>query len=130
MTASSATLPTISIIVPFHNVERYIAACVEGLLGQSYPKDRFEIVLVDNCSTDKSAEIASRFDGVSVLHQPIAGSYAARNMGIRNTRSDIVATIDPDCTPNPDWLSQISQTMSANGCSIVLGHTHHGNGSR
>lgn len=129
MTRKPVGAVSISIVVPFYNVEAHIASCIEGLLAQNYPRDQFEIVCVDNCSTDKSAEIVSRYPGVRVIRQPVPGSYAARNLGIAHTKGDIVATIDPDCRPQPDWLSQIALTMTEDECCIVLGQTHHAHSS-
>src|SRR5688500_685585 len=121
--------PRISVIVPFYNVERYIKECLDGIRAQSYPRDRFEIILVDNNSTDRSSEIAARYRDVTLLRQPEPGSYAARNMGIREARGEIVVTLDPDCLPDRDWLEQIDSSMQDEGCLILLGHQRHANGS-
>ena len=121
--------PRISVIVPFHNVERYIKVCVDGLRAQSYPRDRFEIILVDNNSTDRSAEIAAQYCDVTLLRQSEPGSYAARNMGIRAAHGEIIVTIDPDCRPDEDWLEQVDTSMQDEGCLILLGHQRHANDS-
>lgn len=123
--ASSNASPRISVVVPYYNAERYLSACVDGLMNQSLPVEDYEIILVDNNSTDASNTIASRYRGVTLLHQPKTGSYAARNMGIRKARADIIATIDPDCCPDTDWLEQIDAGMKTEGCHILLGHQRH-----
>lgn len=130
MTERSGSTPFISVVVPFYNVERYIAQCIKSILAQSYPRERFEIILVDNASTDSSAEIAAGFDGVTRLRQEVPGSYAARNLGVSHSKGEIVATIDPDCTADPGWLNEIASVMSDPGCGIVLGRVCHLNSSR
>ena len=117
--------PCISVVVPFHNVERFLPMCLDGLRAQTLPRDRYEIVLVDNNSTDGSAAFAESCDDVTLLKQPISGSYAARNMGIREARGEIIATIDPDCRPDIDWLEQIAASMKDSECVVVLGHQRH-----
>ena len=116
-------------VVPFYNVEPYLARCVDGIRAQSFPRERYEIILVDNNSTDASPSIAARYDDVTLLHQPMSGSYAARNMGIRKARGEIVVTIDPDCCPDTDWLEQVDSSMQDEGCLILLGHQRHANRS-
>jgi len=119
----------ISVVVPFYNVERYLGDCVAALRAQSYPRCDYEIILVDNATTDRSAEIAGRFDDVTVLRQPVPGSYSARNMGIQAACGEIIATIDPDCRADPDWLEQIAEAMKDPGCQILLGHQAHASSS-
>lgn len=125
----SAGRPRISVVVPFQNSERYLARCIEGLRAQLFERKAFEIILVDNASTDGSAAIAERYDDVTLLRQPVVGSYAARNMGIRASRGDIVATLDSDCCPDSDWLEQIEAGMQDRCCMILLGHQRHATNS-
>jgi Glycosyltransferases, probably involved in cell wall biogenesis len=115
--------------VPFYNAERFLAKCVEGLLAQSLSRSVYEIILVNNDSTDLSRNVAAGFPDVVLLDQPISGSYAARNMGIRRASGDIIATIDPDCRPDRDWLEQIECGMRDPSCSILIGHQRHASNS-
>jgi glycosyltransferase involved in cell wall biosynthesis len=115
----------ISIVVPFHNEQRYIARCVEALLSQDYPRDRYEIVLVDNNSTDRSADIVRQYPGVRLLSETTPGSYAARNRGVAATTGDIIAFTDSDCSPDPQWLSTIQRELSASGTQLVLGRARY-----
>lgn len=94
----------VTVIVPVWNNPEQLERCIEALQAQDYPADRFEIVVVDNGSTDDTADRA-RATGVRVLVQPKPGSYAARNLGIANTSSDYLAFTDSDCIPDPKWLS-------------------------
>lgn len=119
----------ISVIVPVFDAERYLSSCLDGLLSQSVPRCRYDINVVDNNSSDGSIEVARRYgDEITLLHQPIQGSYAARNMGIRHARGEIIATIDPDCRPEPDWLASVAEAMSDPSCGIALGRRRYGEG--
>ena len=103
--------PFISVVVPIYNEEPYVARCATALLAQDYPDDRFEVLLVDNNSTDRSAEIARGIEGIQVLSEPVQGDYAARNRGIREARGEIIAFTDSDAAPLPDWLERIARVM-------------------
>ena len=125
----TATAPRISIVVPLYNGERYIRRSIDSLLSQNYPRERYEVIVVDNNSTDRSAAIAAEYDGVKVLPEPVTGSYAARNTGISAASGEIIATIDPDCVAAPTWLAVIAGEMEDPGCMVLLGHQRHPPGS-
>lgn len=114
----------ISVIVPLYNAEPYIERCIEGLLAQEYPAERFEIVMIDNNSIDRTAEIVRRYPRVRLLHEPVQGAYAARNTGIRAAAGRIFAFTDPDCIPSRDWLTQISRAMAESKVELVVGQVH------
>ncbi len=67
----------ISIVVPFRDARRYIGQCVQSLLAQSYPADRYEIIMVDNNSTDGSAKVIASSRRVELLHEARPGAYIA-----------------------------------------------------
>ena len=98
------TDPVISVIVPVWNDEKRIGQCIEGLRRQSLDADLFEIVIVDNGSTDTTASVVAGYAGVVLLHEPQTGSYAARNAGLTRARGEYVAFTDSDCIPERDWL--------------------------
>jgi len=114
--------PQISVVVPFHNSERHLAACIESLLGQRDGGGPYEVILIDNGSTDASASVAARFSGVILLEEPVPGAYAARNTGIRKARSPLIAFTDADCVVAPDWLQSIGRGMRESATAILLGH--------
>lgn len=120
--------PRISVILPAYNVGNHLAACLEGLRDQNYPLADFEVILVDNNSTDRTVEIAQRFD-VRVLHETKQGSYAARNSALAHARGGIIAFLDPDCRPHRQWLSAIEQGMSDPHVQVLLGRRQYGDGS-
>ena len=110
-----------SIVVPFFNAGPYIERCVRGLVAQTYPAERYEVLLVDNNSTDGSDALVRQFAGVKLLTERLQGSYAARNRGLAEARGDIVAFTDPDCVPREDWLEQIARAMAEPGVAVVQG---------
>ncbi len=110
-----------SIVVPFHNSERFLDGCIRSLLNQAYPKDRYEILLVDNASTDGSAEVVRRYPAVRLLHQPKLGSYAARNRGLEHAGGEVIAFTDSDCEADPGWLTAVDQALADARIGVVLG---------
>ncbi|WP_206757250.1 glycosyltransferase [Sphingomonas sp. CFBP 13720] len=94
----------VTVLVPVWNNPDQLERCVEALKAQDYPADLYEIVVIDNGSTDDTAARAERC-GVRVLVQTKPGSYAARNLGIAATSSDYLAFTDSDCIPDRRWLS-------------------------
>lgn len=120
----------ISVIVPFYNTEKYIGDCISALLVQSYPAEKFEIIMIDNNSIDLSAEIVKRYPSIRLLSQKKQGAYAARNRGIRQARGEIIAFTDSDCAVAPDWLQKIADAMNHPRPGILIGRNHLGNVSR
>jgi glycosyltransferase involved in cell wall biosynthesis len=96
--------PFFSVIVPVWNGRDSIARCLEALRAQTYPRDRFEILVVDNGSDDDTPEIARTFEGVTVLSETKPGSYAARNKGLAHAAGEYVFFTDADCIPRPNWI--------------------------
>jgi glycosyltransferase involved in cell wall biosynthesis len=94
---------------------------VQALLAQDYPADRYEVLVVDNNSTDRSAEVVARYPRVRLLHEPVQGDYAARNRGIAESRGEVVAFTDSDTAPRPDWLRAIVGHFEATGASLLVG---------
>ena len=119
----------VSVVVPLFNVKDYIEICIQALLNQDYPQDRYEIIMVDNNSTDGTSEIASRFSRIRLLSEPKQGAYAARNQGIAVSEGEVVAFTDPDCQPHLDWLSCIMNNMRQPGRGIILGRREFGSKS-
>ena len=116
-------MPEISVIVPFYNMERYIRDCIRGLLAQNYPENAYEIIMVDNNSTDASTAIVKQQPRITLLTEKKQGAYAARNRGLAAARGSIIAFTDPDCVTDPHWLQQIAAVLSSTeNVAIVLGH--------
>lgn len=100
----NAFTPTVSVIVSVYNGERTIADCVQSLLAQDYPADKYEILIVENGSTDNTTAIVKRYP-VTLLHSPMKGLARARNYGIERAIGQIIAMTDADCVADPHWIS-------------------------
>jgi glycosyltransferase involved in cell wall biosynthesis len=111
----------ISVVVPFRNAERHIARCLDALLAQEPFEGDYEVIAVDDASSDRSAEIVGRFPGVRLLRANGAGPYAARNAAIRASKGEVLAFTDADCEPAPDWLRRVAEEIGRNGTDIVVG---------
>ena len=100
----------ISAIICTHNGASHLAKAIESLVTQSLPAKRYEIIIVDNCSTDSTREVIACFATVKTIryiHEPILGLSFARNAGRRNARGKYVAYLDDDAVASPTWLERI-----------------------
>jgi len=128
---SSNSYPFVSVIIPVYNGALGISKTLLALQAQTYPRDHFEIIVVDNGSTDTTREVISKFP-VKMLQQPIRSSYAARNVGIAAARGDIIAFTDSDCEPDANWLLhgvRHLQTHSADAIGGLVSFTFSANPS-
>jgi glycosyltransferase involved in cell wall biosynthesis len=93
----------VSIIIPTFNGSSRIIHCLDALLQQIGPTD-YEILVVDDGSTDNTAEVAGRFSRVKLIRQSNAGPAAARNRGVQESCGTIILFTDDDCIPERTWL--------------------------
>jgi cellulose synthase/poly-beta-1,6-N-acetylglucosamine synthase-like glycosyltransferase len=94
----------ISVIVPAYNAERTISSTINSLLNQNYPKNRYEIIVVDDGSSDKTREIVRKFKKVRLIKQTHKGPAAARNLGAKKSKGNILLFTDSDCVPDKNWI--------------------------
>ena len=92
-----------SVVVPAYQSAATIGGTLDALARQDLDEP-YEVIVVDDGSTDGSAEIAERAGVTSVLRQPNLGPAAARNAGVAAAAGDAIAFTDADCLPEPDWL--------------------------
>ena len=112
--------PLASIVIPVFNGERFLAAAIESALGQTYRP--FEVIVVDDGSTDRSAAVARSFAEVRVIEQQHAGPGAARNRGVAAARGELLAFLDADDLLPADKLEvQISYLREHPEVGCVLG---------
>ncbi|HEV7238274.1 MAG TPA: glycosyltransferase [Thermoanaerobaculia bacterium] len=110
----------VSVVVPVYDGEATIAACIEALLAQTYPRHLTEIIVVDNGSTDGTCAIVQRHP-VTLVTESIPTSYAARNRGIAQAVGEVIALTDSDCLPMPDWLTHLVAPLVDPSIGAVLG---------
>lgn len=108
---------SISIIVPARNAEKFIEACLAAI-SKYVPEDRRETIVVDNGSSDRTVELASRFP-VRIISQPDGFVSAVRNTGARAARHDVVAFVDADCTVKPGWFDAINDVLADTSVGVT-----------
>ncbi|HTP57126.1 MAG TPA: glycosyltransferase family 2 protein [Candidatus Paceibacterota bacterium] len=92
----------VSIVIPAYNEEAYLGKTLEAALAQTHPD--LEVIVVNNNSTDRTAQVAARFPGVRLVFEPRHGILFARECGRRAATGDVVVSMDADCIPHPAWV--------------------------
>ena len=110
--ASTSTPVALSIVVPARNAADTLEGCLHALTTQELDES-YEIILVNDGSTDCTAEIAQRFaPRVRVISQPQMGAASARNTGANAAQGGIVLFTDADCEPVPTWAATLQRAIS------------------
>ncbi|MDD5040087.1 MAG: glycosyltransferase [Patescibacteria group bacterium] len=111
----------ISIIVPVFNGERTIERCLKSLFHQTLPRDRYEIIVIDDGSSDATARVVRKFSGVRYCREPNRGPAAARNCGARQASGDILLFIDADCEADRQWAEEMAKPFADASVQAVKG---------
>lgn len=114
----------VSVIIPVFNDAARLRLCLQALSQQTYPGDRYEVIVVDNGSdpAEDIAGVVAAFPSVIAASEAQPGSYAARNAGIALAKGEIIAFTDADCIPAPDWIEQgVRALCSVPNCGLVAG---------
>ena len=123
MRKKASSLAKVSIIVPVYNVEKYLAACMDSLVTQSF-KD-IEIVAIDDGSTDNSAEILEKYYSedrrIKIANTTNRGLSAARNTGIKLAAADLIMFCDSDDYYNNDSVNTLYNSLTQNNVDIATG---------
>lgn len=113
----------ISVVIPTYNEEKSIAKCLNSLTNQTYKNH--EILVIDNNSTDETYNIIKKFQKINkkikYIFEPKQGRSYARNSGIKNSRSKIIAMIDADCIAPKNWLDILTKPIRTNKEKITMG---------
>ena len=97
----------VSVIVPAYNAAATLEQCLVALCAQDFPRDKFEIIVVDDGSTDATAEIVARFPSARLICGEHRGAAAARNRGAREAHGDLLLFTDADCEPTQHWIETL-----------------------
>ncbi|MBN9179680.1 MAG: glycosyltransferase family 2 protein [Microbacterium sp.] len=113
--------PRVTVVIPCRNDAEFLRPCLQALAAQIRPADR--IVVVDNGSTDESASVARAF-GAEVVREEVVGIWPAAARGYDEAMGscDIIARIDADSRPHPDWIARIGRAFVADsGLGVLTG---------
>ena len=118
---SSQQNATVSLIIPAYNEEQYIGTCL-AYVFRNAPYDFCEVIVVDNGSADRTAEIARKYPGVRVVREEQRGTMHARQRGFLSARGDILAFIDADTRMPAGWCAKIVDDFACDPqCVCVSG---------
>ncbi len=113
-------MPELSVIIPAWNAEKTLPLCLAALERQTVARDRFEVIVVDDGSSDETAEIARRF-AVRCRSQHNQGPAAARNQGAALAQGSRIFFTDADCVPDPTWLEEMAAPFAQPEVTAVKG---------
>lgn len=103
--------PFVSVILPAYNEEKHIVNSIKSVLQLDYPKNRYEIIVVDDGSSDRTFERARKFaqghSNIRVFHKPNGGTASAKNYGIKRARGELITTLDADSFVSPQALKHM-----------------------
>jgi glycosyltransferase involved in cell wall biosynthesis len=105
---STEAYPSVSVVIPTLNAERYLEECLTSVRSQDYPQERIEILLIDAGSTDRTIAIAKAAGVDTILENPLKTGEAGKAVGVRSAGGDLVLSIDSDnVLVGTDWLSRM-----------------------
>lgn len=119
--------PSVAIIVPCYNEERTVSATLHSLLALEYPKDKFEILVVDDGSKDRTFEIAKTFETdprVRVFHKENGGKHTAMNLGLANANAELIGCLDADSVVASDALLRVAPIFDDKQVAAVTPGIH------
>ncbi len=114
-----ANKPYLSVIIPAYNEEALIGKCLESLLNQDLDKKFFEVIVVDNASTDSTSQIAKRYL-FRLIKEPRKSVVIARQTGVEASRGRIIVSADADTFYPSNWLARIKKDFDTNPDIIAL----------
>ena len=118
----SSSAPFVSVIIPAFNNLEGLRRCLAPLEQQTHARERYEVIVVDNGSSDDVRSVVDGFPRVRLLREEQPGSYAARNRGIAAARGDVLALTDSDCVPTREWIEKgVENLLRAPDCGFVAG---------
>ena len=115
-------LPFVSIIVPVYNNPEGLKACLDSLSQQTYPQNKFEVIVVDNGSDASPEKMLPFLPNFILTAEQQSGSYAARNKGIKISQGEIIGFTDSDCIPSKNWVEKgLTSFFGIDNCGLVAG---------
>ncbi|MFQ4136062.1 glycosyltransferase family 2 protein [Nodosilinea sp. PGN35] len=115
-----------SVVIPTYNRPERLASCLLSLTRLSYPRDGFEVIVVDDGSAQPLAATVEPFEAVlnlTLLRQVNSGPAKARNAGAARAQGQYLVFTDDDCQPHPSWLNALAAQLDQQPLALVGGHT-------
>ncbi len=109
----------VSLVIPAYNEESHLAECLDAVAAQTVKP--FEVIVVDNNSTDATAAVARRYPFVTLLHEERQGPAYARDCGFNAAHGDIIGRTDADSLLAPDWVARVQQLFADDALDAVSG---------
>ncbi len=122
----SHPVPVFSIVIPTYNRPDRLASCLQSLTQLSYPRDRFEVIVVDDGSAQPMAPTVAPFESalnLTLLRQVNSGPAQARNAGAARAQGQYLVFTDDDCQPHPQWLHAMATELEQQPQALVGGRT-------
>ena len=114
--------PFVTVIVPLYNDSELLRYCLSSLCLQTYPQERYEVIVVDNGSDENIQPLIKEFSDIKFFKEERPGSYSARNSGILHANGEILAFTDSDCNPSRDWIEKgVTTLINTSGCGVIGG---------
>lgn len=114
--------PFVSVIVPVYNDPIRLAVCLNALESQTYPQDKYEVIVVDNNSKESLDKVVSQYPHAILTAEKKPSSYAARNKGISLAKGEILAFTDSDCIPLNNWIENgVRAIVSIQNIGLIAG---------
>jgi len=115
---------TFSVVIPTFNRPEPLRNCLDSLVNQRFPHDRFEVIVVDDGGTLSAQTVVEEFKdriSITICRQERSGPAGARNAGAFRSRSKYIAFLDDDCYADPVWLQELETAFSATNSRSLLG---------
>lgn len=112
--------PYISVLVTAYNEEKDLPLCLDSIRSCDYDKEKYEIIVIDNNSTDKTADIAKRY-GARVIKESKQGNTFAVSTGMKEATGEIIAMTDADSIVDRSWLSEIEKLFADSKIAAATG---------
>ena len=117
------TSPLVSVVIPVFNAEKTLQGCLSAVVSQEFPKEHYEVIVVDNGSSDGTWSLIQSYGSQvrGLQESKVQSSYAARNAGVRASRGALIAFTDADCVPDIGWLRHVLKTFENSRVGCVAG---------
>jgi cellulose synthase/poly-beta-1,6-N-acetylglucosamine synthase-like glycosyltransferase len=121
--------PLITVLIAAYNEEKNLPNCLDSIVSQDFPKDKYEILVVDNNSSDKTVEIAKKY-GARVVTESRQGNTFAVSKGMKSALGEVIAMLDADTLAGKNWLKQIEVAFSNKDVVGATGNADINSGSK